>query len=222
MKHLTQFSNIFLSVSLLLTACNNDQKSATAEELAKRQQELSEKKQELSDKLKIAEIDAETKRLEAELQKVNSTIDPTPPSYAYEGARGTINGSGVVMRQESSVKSDKIGAFNQGETVDVLETKNVNNDNEGILSKQITLYATDKNTNSPVELTLPKGKAVVLEGYDENQNKHQVSYQDPQKGKLFGLVSADAIETISYSTWYKVRRANKQEGWVLGKFLKTN
>ncbi len=125
------------------------------------------------------------------------------------------------MRKDASVKSDKLGSFNANEAVTVLETKNVNNENEAILTKPIPLYVSE-STSGQVAMTLPKGKAVVIEKYSADDNKYEVSYQAEGKGKLFANISADAVETISYSTWYRVKRASGEEGWVLGKFLKIN
>lgn len=147
--------------------------------------------------------------------------DAAAPSTATVPASGPhINGSNVIMRKEASIKSEKMGTFDVNEQVSILETKNVSNDNEGILAKAIPLY-TSENQSGAVAMTLPKGKAVVIEQYHAEQNKYEVSYQAEGKGKLFATISADAVETISYSTWYRVKRANAEEGWVLGKFLKT-
>ena len=132
-----------------------------------------------------------------------------------------INATNVTMRKEASVQSDKIGAFELKEPVLILETKNVNNENEAILTKSISLYVKENNS-SEVAMTLPKGKAVVIENYNADNNKYEVSYQIPQKGKLYAQISADAVETITYSTWYKVKRASGEIGWVLGKFVNQN
>jgi hypothetical protein len=132
-----------------------------------------------------------------------------------------INATNVTMRKEASVQSDKIGAFELKEPVLILETKNVNNENEAILTKSISLYVKEDNS-SEVAMTLPKGKAVVIESYNADNNKYEVSYQVPQKGKLYAQISADAVETITYSTWYKVKRASGEIGWVLGKFVNQN
>ena len=125
------------------------------------------------------------------------------------------------MRKDASIQADKLGSFNKNEEVSVLETKNVNNENEAILTKPIQLYISEANTGD-IAMTLPKGKAVVVEKYNSDDNKYEVSYQAEGKGKLYANISADAVETISYATWYRVKRSSGEEGWVLGKFLKTN
>lgn len=234
----TQLICLLLPVVLIVSSCSNDPSPSTAEELAKARKELEAKKKELSDKQQIAEIEAELKSLDSQIKQVdkNGVISTgtivqnivesqsakagsTETQTSNPGSR--ISGTGVVMRKESSVKSEKIGNFNDNEQVSVLETKNVNNDNEAILTKVIALYASESGSGQEI-MQLPKGKAVVIENYDTDQNKYYISYQDAKKGKLYAHIDSDALETISYSTWYKVKRANGQEGWVLGKFLKTN
>ncbi|MFN0035923.1 MAG: hypothetical protein ACKVUS_12745 [Saprospiraceae bacterium] len=145
---------------------------------------------------------------------------PSSPSgsstASAEEAKARINGSNVTMRKDASVQSEKLGSFDSGEAVEVLETKNVDNENEAILTKPITVKG------SGGEVSLPKGKAVVIDKYQQENNHYQVTYQDPQKGKLTAEIDASAVETITYSTWYRVKRANGETGWVLGKFLKIN
>ncbi|MBL7827696.1 MAG: SH3 domain-containing protein [Saprospiraceae bacterium] len=154
------------------------------------------------------------------------TSTPSPEPVANEETRdqpviaqddhskATITGSNVTMRKEASIQSEKIGSFTAAEKVEVLESKNVNNDKEAMLTKAVTLQG------SGGEITLTKGKAVIIEEYQSERNFYAVSYEDPQKGKLTADIPADAIETISYSTWYRVKKANGEIGWVLGKFLK--
>jgi len=235
----TRLICLLLLVAFVFSNCEDNKSPKTGEELAKIREQLEAKKKELSDKQAIAEIEAELKEVDAEIKRVDSkkpkedistgTIDSKQTQrqvadaqkVADAGAGAQIVGSGVVMRKESSVKSDKLGNFNDNERVTVLETKNVNNDNEAILTKPIALYASEAASGQEV-MRLPKGKAVLLESYDAEQNKHYVSYQDAKKGKLYAHIDADAVETISYSTWYRVKRSTGQEGWVLGKFLKSN
>lgn len=129
---------------------------------------------------------------------------------------GTITGSNVTMRQGATVQSEKTGTFEDKEIVEVLESTNVQNEGEAILSKPITV----KGSGGTVKLT--KGKAVVIENYQAGQNTYSVTYEDPKKGKLTAQIDASTVETIIYASWFKVKRKNGETGWVLGKFLKTN
>ena len=229
----------FLLLSVLGASCQGDSLASKSRDLEKIKAELEAKKKELSDKQQIAELEQELKAVEQQIKDVGQSpgaaaSDPAATTAATaeqkEAAssaatpapapKSHIVGNLVIMRKESSVKSAKLGSFKNNEEVTVLETKNVNNENEAVLTKPIQLYVSE-STSGQVAMTLPKGKAVVIEKYNADDNKYEVSYQVEGKGKLFANISADAVETISYSTWYRVKRASGEEGWVLGKFLKT-
>ncbi|MFN0176573.1 MAG: hypothetical protein ACKVU0_18175 [Saprospiraceae bacterium] len=195
MKQLALFSFLFLA----FVACKND----------------------VSPKNEAVQTSPENQATEPQnLNRVNETVTNLSRTEAEtpheDSPKSIITGSNVTMRKEASVKSEKIGSFEQNEKVEILETKNVNNESEAILNKSITLKG------SGAEVNLLKGKAVIIEEYKTEGNLYRVSYQDPQKGKLTAEIDASAVETITYSTWYKVKRMNGETGWVLGKFLKTN
>ena len=222
---------VFLLISMIgWVACQNNPSPETAQELQKLKAELETKKQELQDKQAIAEIEKELKTLDQKIKQVeqsayadapvqNTPVEAPakteqPVAAPADEAKATITGSNVTMRKDASVQSEKLGSFSNGEKVSVLGSKNVNNDKEAILTKSVTLHG------SGGEVTLQKGKAVIIEEYQSDRNIYAVSYEDPQKGKLTADIEAGAIETISYSTWYKVQKANGEIGWVLGKFIK--
>ncbi len=168
----------------------------------------------------MQELNQQIKQVNKEEDQASGKSDPgtesATPSATNTGPQSRIIGTGVTMRKDASVQSDKISSFNANEAVTVLETKNVDNDKEAVLTKSITL------TGGGSEIKLPKGKAVVIEEYKSESNTYLVTYQDPQKGKMSADIDASAIETITYSTWYRVKRSNGQTGWVLGKFLQNN
>jgi len=146
---------------------------------------------------------------------LSNTTVPLPEAPTTPLGRATIQGTNVTMRKEASVKSEKLGSFSAGEQVTVLASKNVDNSQEGILSKPITVQG------SGGTVSLNKGKAVVIENYITETNRYKVTYEDPEKGKLTAEIAADAVETINYSTWYQVKRTSGEVAWILGKFLKT-
>lgn len=127
-----------------------------------------------------------------------------------------INGTNVVMRKDATITSEKLSTFNDNEKISVLESKNVQNEGEAILSKSITV----KGSGGTVTLT--QGKAVVIEDYSPETNSYAVSYEDPKKGKLTAKIDASSAQTIIYATWFRVKRENDEMGWVLGKYVKTN
>lgn len=232
-KHLKMKYIIPLLCFFLLASCKQERAGSSREELNKLKSELEAKKQELSDKQAIADIEKQLEEVNKQIKQVEkgdkvevenipiptSPIGVVPVAVSTpneENGKAQIIGSNVTMRKDASVQSDKIGSFDANEKVEVLETKNVNNDREAILSKPLTVKGQGGEAN------LPKGKAVIIEEYQSERNMYLVTYQDPQKGKLTAEVDASAVETITYSTWYKVKRNSGETGWVLGKFLKIN
>jgi len=51
-------------------------------------------------------------------------------------------------------------------------------------------------------------------------NQTSLSFKDPEKGDVTGNVATKRLNFTYDDTWYQVRRANGEEGWVFGKFLK--
>ena len=131
-------------------------------------------------------------------------------------SKSSINGSNVSMRNGATIKSEKIGTFEDKELVEVIGYQNVQNEGEAILSKSITV----KGSGGTVKLN--QGKAVLVEDFNPEANTYLVTYEDPKKGKLSAEIDASAALTITYATWFNVKRQNGEIGWVLGKFLKTN
>jgi hypothetical protein len=201
MMNLLKYFFHFCVFALLFVCCKNEQKSTEGQ---------------VSDG-QAATIE-QNKRDVPKNGPTNSTLDveETPVAAKSESPMPTVNGSNVTMREAATVQSAKVGSFENGEKVEVLESKNVDNEGEAILTKPITVKG------SGGEVNLPKGKAVVIGEYLSDENRYRVTYEDPQKGKLTAEVDAAAVETITYSTWYRVKRSNGETGWVLGKFLKIN
>lgn len=194
MKH-TQF---FFFLLLTLTACKND---------PPKNQETVAPVAQIVDSVPHTDTVASP----AASQEQVPAVMPNP-----DAGKATITGDGVSMRKEASVQSEMVGSCTKGEKVSVLTSKNVENDREAILTKDVTFQGPDG------EITLPKGKAVLIDEYKSERNIYAVSYDDPKKGKLTADIESGAIETITYATWYKVEKAGGESGWVLGKFLKTN
>lgn len=143
-----------------------------------------------------------------------SNVEPVKNTALVGMKTGVINGTNVTIRMDATVKSEKTGTFDSQEVVEILEPKNVQNAGEAILSKPITVKGSGGTVN------LPKGKAVVIEDYQPDRKTYMVQYEDPKKGNLTAQIDASIVETLTYATWYKVKRKNGETGWVLGKFLK--
>ena len=164
--------------------------------------------------LDLKEKELEIKEKELEMQGKGGTTDNSHTSQPT-GNTGTIVGKGVIIRQSNSVESAKLGNYEPNEVVSILSEARPQNQNQAIAAKPIKLY---DDYDGKLITTLNKGKALVIESF--NGTVYQVTYQDPKFGKLYAEVFPDELQNISNEIWYKVRRKNGDEGWVLGKFLK--
>lgn len=168
---------------------------------------------------KQRELDLKEKELALKEKELNmqggggKTATSAPTSNSEN--MGTIIGKGVIIRQSNSVESAKMGNYDENEKVSIISEARPQNQNQAIAAKPIKLY---DDYDGKLITTLNKGKALVIENFDGSVYK--VSYQDPKFGKLYATVFPDELQNISNEIWYKVRRKNGDEGWVLGKFLK--
>jgi uncharacterized protein YgiM (DUF1202 family) len=215
----------FIATLLILSSCQ-EEASDSNKELTRLRKELEQKRQALTDQKEIAKLEEELNRIDRELNQV-STGTATKPNDApktassvgfapdTEGA-ATIVGNSVNMRSSPSVQATRIASFSNGEIVRVLEATQSGKNNEAILTKNIELYSDGNQTGKPLA-TLNKGKAVVIEGYQGDMLN--VSYQHPERGKLFAQIKESDVESIENGAWYKVTRSNGQTGWVYEKFI---
>jgi len=213
MKHLI---SIFVLATALLLSCKQESKLS---ELEQRKHELESKKQELQDKKAIAALEEELKTVDAEIKSMNksgkvvSAKEPTTPT-------GTITGGSVVMRASGSVQAEKLGNFSKGEKVDILSQTAAAQSNEAIANQDIPLYK--NQDNGEYAYTLPKGKAVVIDSYNEGSAVYSIHYQHHYLGTLYAQAPASSLDRLSGELWYFVRRSNGDKGWVVGKFLAVN
>ncbi len=196
-----------LSIALLsgISACGD--KESKERELDLKQKELALKEKELN-------MQTQTGGGNTATPAPNTTPTTAPANNSQN--MGTIIGKGVIIRQGNTVESAKMGNYDENERVTILSEARPQNQNQAIAAKPIDLY--DEYNGKVVVTKLNKGKALVIESFDGSM--YNVSYQDPKYGKLYAIVFPDELQNISNEVWYKVRRKNGSEGWVLGKFLK--
>lgn len=199
-----------------MTACQNEKVS----EVDQKRQELETKKNELKEKQELAALDAEMDKVEREIEKAGSTGTAEAVSVKSKGAatRGRITGDNVIMRSAATVQSAKVDNFTKNEMVTIYARAGASSTNEAVVTEDIQLYSYTGNGKTPMYI-LPKGKAVLLQEYIEQSDSYRVSYQHPEMGKLEAVVKTSQLDNILNQTWFQVRRANGQTGWVLGKFL---
>ena len=199
-----------LSALMIFAACGDDNSQKYGSTLEEKRRLLEEKKKELQDKKELAAVEAELKQLDQEIKGVKANGNAAAPKKG----EGVVNGGSVSMRKEPSTQADKIGTFDKNEVVTVLEKRDVENEgDEGILNKNLEVGP---------GVSLVKGKAVNIERIDEASQKYYISFDYPEKGKLYANVDADAVDQILTATWYRVKKQDGKEGWIFGKFLTTN
>jgi hypothetical protein len=113
------FFILTLSILPVFFACQSE----TSEVEAKRQ-ELEAKRQELKDRKELAAVSEELKSIESEIKQVEG-IKKAKTIASEAIAAGRITGTSVIMRQDASVGSAKLGNFNKGEQVAVLRKESV-------------------------------------------------------------------------------------------------
>lgn len=199
-----------------MTACQNEKVS----EVDQKRQELETKKNELKEKQELAALDAEMDKVEREIEKAGGSGTGEAVSVKSKGAatRGRITGDNVIMRSAATVQSAKVDNFAKNETVTIYARAGASSTNEAVVTEDIQLYSYTGTGKTPMYI-LPKGKAVLLQEYIEQSDCYRVSYQHPEMGKLEAVVKTSQLDNILNQTWFQVRRANGQTGWVLGKFL---
>jgi len=203
-------SNLAIIAALLLSAAACQQNNSEVEQ---KRQALESKRQELKDKKEIAALSQEMKELESALRQVDNgqAFDSDFEPYgAY------INGQNVTMRASNSAQSAKIGTFEVGESVTVLQAANAQNTSEVVLREAVSLSAA-----SGEQVQVPTGRAVRLDKFKKGSASHtdsyEVTFKHPSKGTLSGEVSVNLLDLDNI--WYQVQRANGKRGWVFGKFV---
>ncbi|GHT76498.1 hypothetical protein FACS189463_1710 [Bacteroidia bacterium] len=140
---------------------------------------------------------------------VNQPEEVTPPEtvYAY------INGTKVIMRASHSTTSSKLGFFDEGEKLQILDEYTPSNSDEAITNTKVNLY----NSYGEKIYVLPKGKAVKI--LSKNEGKIEVQFYHSKYGNLTATVSSLDLESIAGEKWYKVKRYSGETGWVFSKFV---
>lgn len=199
-----------------MASCQQNQTS----DLEAKRQALESKRQELKDKKELATLSEEMKAIDDEIKQVESQRLGGATDIPSANAFGFINGKNVTVRSGNSAQSAKIGTFEHLETVTILYVAGALNANEVVLNEAVNL-STSEGT-----LQLPKGKAVRLGKFRDVSDAEgvssfdafDISFEYPGKGTVSATISASYLD-LSENLWYRVKRANGSEGWVLGKFV---
>jgi hypothetical protein len=147
---------------------------------------------------------------------------PAPAIQGAQQRQARVKSASAVLYKAPSSQSAKVATnLAADETVTVIERQYGSSVDEIILYHEMPAYTTPARSGEPAA-TLPSGTTVRIERFDKGNETYYVRYEHPQKGRLYGAVTASQLETLNYSYWFRIRRANGQEGWVPGRFLNVN
>jgi hypothetical protein len=160
---------------------------------------LENKRSELKNKQELAKMESEMAELDTEINKMNGFKE-------RKATVGQILGEAVIIRQSASAQSKKLGNFDQGESVKILQKQVSLTNNEAILTQDVA--AND-------DLIIKKGSAVQIRRYIAEQDYFEIDFKD-----TYLNLPAYVVQQTVNENWYQIRRANGMSGWVFGKFLK--
>jgi len=128
---------------------------------------------------------------------------------------GYINGDNVNMRADHSTQAKAITLLKKGQGISIITSyRPQGNENEAILRSNTDFYDTNYGL---VMFSLPKGKAVKVNGY--NNNQYNISFRNDLSGKTgYAKIDPNKLEFIGGETWYFIE-VNGQKGWVFGKYV---
>lgn len=205
------FKIIFFSTLLVsVTGCT---------EVTDRIQSLFDKEETTTDNadLRVKELELRERELalkEEELKNGNGEASPVVGTF-QPNAR--VTGSAVQLREDHSTTAQSIKSMKKNDLLVVLEEFTPqDNYGEAILIQKTDFF--DEYYGS-FSFSLPKGKAVMVEGQVEG-NRCRISYMDIKtKKKGFAKIDRNLLEFISGKPWYKVRREDGMTGWVYSEFV---
>ena len=166
------------------------------------------------DALKAKEL--ELKERELALKEKESQSNNVGSASTFT-ANARVTGSAVQLRQDHSTTAQSVKSMKKNDLLQVLEEfVPQGNYGEAILTQKTDFYDEYYGNYS---FSLPKGKAVMVEGSAEG-NRVSISYQDAKtKKKGYAKISSNLLEFISGKAWYRVKREDGLTGWVYSEFV---
>lgn len=183
---------------------------------------VSEKVDQVLGNSKEAEANADLKAKELELkerelalkEQEKSKVENTQTSFS---ANAKVNGSAVQLRSDHSTTAQSLKSMKKNDLLQIIE-EYVPDGNYGqaILTQKTDFF--DEYYGS-MSFSLPKGKAVMVEG-QINGGMYRISYMDAKtKKKGYAKINASLLEFISGKAWYRVKREDGLTGWVYSEFV---
>ncbi len=124
---------------------------------------------------------------------------------------GRISTSRVTLRDRPSIRGAAIDLLDPNDRVEILGTQENANNTEGVLARATPFQS--ESGDGPT--SLPSGRGVFILGNSGNQ--YYVETTDSGRA-IRGYVDRAAVRPAN-RTWYQVRAADGQTGWVNGQFV---
>ena len=173
------------------------------------------------DALKSKELELKERELALKEQQVRMDSSEVKIKNNAVQSIFTINarviGSAVQLRQEHSTTAKSLKSMKKNDLIQIIEEFIPNgNYGEAILIQKTDFY--DEYYGS-LSFSLPKGKAVMVEGRADGDS-YSITYLDVKtKRKGYAKISSNLLEFISGKAWYRIKRDDGMTGWVYSEFV---
>jgi hypothetical protein len=203
---------LFYSATIFLFSCAGNDYSIEKEKLELEKEKL---------KLEQEKLKLEKEKEESYVGKngeVKEELEKTARSN-YQGNQAKVTGQNVNMRASYSVESKVVGMLRYGESVSVIgQHMPSSNYSEAILNESTKFY---DETYSNYVISLPKGKAVIVDGAVDGMFYNISFIDDKTKRKSYARISRDKLEFIRGEEWKNIVNSKGQSGWVLGRYIES-
>jgi hypothetical protein len=188
----------------------------TRDDEALKQKELELKERELAIKEQQAQSSTEQGQSvsQAGYKEISSSNNN---NYSAFNINGRVTANGVQLRQDHSTTAQSFKSMKKNEPLQILEEFIPDgNYGEAILTQKTEFY--DEYYGN-LTFSLPKGKAVMVEGRSD-ADRYNITYIDAKtKRKGFAKINSNLLEFIAGKAWYRVKREDGLTGWVYSEFV---
>jgi hypothetical protein len=216
---------LFYSGTIFLFSCAGNDYSIEKEKLELEKEKLKLEQEKLKlEKEKEESYVGKNGEVKEELEKtskngeVKEELEKTSRPN-YQGNQAKVTGQNVNMRASYSVESKVVGMLRYGESVTVIgQHLPSSNYSEAILKESTKFY---DETYINYVFTLPKGKAVIVDGAVDGMFDNISFIDDKTKRKSYARISRDKLEFIRGEAWKNIVNSKGQSGWVLGRYIQS-
>ena len=135
----------------------------------------------------------------------------TTPTTSEETIRGMVNVNGLNIREEASATSNKVGSYDKGDVVTILETKNGwGRTSKGWISMQYISTGTSDNTNNDDNTTGDGSTTVIGKGIVTATQLNIRASASTTGDRVGSYTAGDRVEILEKSgNWGRTSK-----GWI--------